>query len=85
MDSTNDGNIISGVWKGFRDFYQLGFIDRLPRLMAVQAEGSDAIVSALEGDGTIKAVSGQTVADSISVSIPRDGEAAVQAVGSRHL
>lgn len=75
-----DGNIISGVWKGFRDFYRLGFIDRLPRLLAVQAAGSDAVVRALEGDGTIQAVSGDTVADSIAVSLPRDGEAAVKAV-----
>lgn len=75
-----DGNIISGVWKGFTDFHRLGFIDRLPRLMPVQAEGSAAVVRALEGDGTITPVSGETVADSISVSVPRDGEAAVQAV-----
>ena len=75
-----DGNIISGVWKGFTDFQRIGFIDRLPRLLAVQAEGSAAVVRALEGDGTIKPVSGETVADSISVSVPRDGEAAVQAV-----
>ncbi|MFH0980540.1 MAG: threonine synthase [Planctomycetota bacterium] len=75
-----DGNIISGVWKGFADFQRMGFIERLPRLLAVQAEGSAAVVRALEGDGTIRAVSGVTVADSISVSLPRDGEAAVQAV-----
>jgi threonine synthase len=78
--SVGDGNIISGVWKGFEDFRRIGFIDRVPRLMAVQAEGSAAVVNALEGDGTITAVSGETVADSISVSVPRDGEAAVQAV-----
>ncbi len=75
-----DGNIISGVWKGFCDFHRIGFIDRLPKLLAVQAEGSDAIVSAVEGDGSINSVSGETVADSISVSVPRDGEAAVKAV-----
>lgn len=75
-----DGNIISGVWKGFEEFHRIGFIDRLPRLLAVQAEGSAAVVRALEGDGTIKPVSGETVADSISVSMPRDGAAAVQAV-----
>jgi threonine synthase len=78
--SVGDGNIISGVWKGFQDFQRIGFIDRLPKLLAVQAEGSAAVVDALEGDGTIRAVSGETVADSISVSVPRDGEAAVQAV-----
>lgn len=75
-----DGNIISGVWKGFEEFHKLGFIERLPRLLAVQAAGSAAVVKALEGDGTIEAVSGETVADSISVSVPRDGEAAVKAV-----
>ena len=75
-----DGNIISGVWKGFCDLHAIGFIDRMPRLLAAQAEHSDAIVAALEGDGTIKEVSGETVADSISVCVPRDGEAAVRAV-----
>jgi threonine synthase len=75
-----DGNIISGVWKGFEEFHRIGFIDRLPRLLAVQAQESDAVVRALEGDGTIRPVSGQTVADSISVCMPRDGEAALQAI-----
>lgn len=75
-----DGNILSGVWKGFVEFRRLGFIERLPRLLAVQAEGSAAIVNAAAGDGVIRPVSGETVADSISVSLPRDGEAAVQAI-----
>jgi len=75
-----DGNILSGVWKGFVEFQRLGFIDRLPKLLAVQAEGSAAIVKAAAGDGVIRPVSGETVADSISVSLPRDGEAAVKAI-----
>jgi threonine synthase len=75
-----DGNILSGVWKGFVEFQRLGFIERLPKLLAVQAEGSAAIVKAAAGDGVIRPVSGDTVADSISVSLPRDGEAAVKAI-----
>lgn len=75
-----DGNIISGVWKGFREFERLGFTDRSPKLLAVQAEGSAAVVHALSGDGVIRPVSGETIADSISVGLPRDGEAAVRAV-----
>jgi len=75
-----DGNIISGVWKGFCELAELGFIEKRPRLLAVQAAGSAAVVNAVRGDGVIRAVAGDTVADSISVSLPRDGEAAVQAV-----
>ncbi len=75
-----DGNIISGVWKGFRDLYGIGFIDRLPKLAACQAEGSDAVTRAFDLGSVIKPVEGRTVADSIAVSMPRDGEAAVQAL-----
>jgi threonine synthase len=75
-----DGNIISGVWKGFQEFQRLGLIERTPWLLAAQAEGSAAIVTAAAGDGVIRPVSGDTVADSISVSLPRDGDAAVKAI-----
>lgn len=75
-----DGNILTGVWKGFHEFHKLGLIDRTPRLLAVQAEGSAAIVDAVHGDGVVRPCSGNTVADSISVSLPRDGEAAVGAI-----
>jgi len=75
-----DGNIISGVWKGFKDLYNIGFIKKLPRLIAVQAEKSNAISQAFLRNSEIKEVSGDTIADSISVSIPRDGQSAVIAL-----
>lgn len=75
-----DGNIISGVWKGFKDLYNIGFINKLPRLVAVQAEKSNAISQAFITNSEIKEVSGDTIADSISVSIPRDGQSAVLAL-----
>ncbi|MEW5820232.1 MAG: threonine synthase [Cyanobacteriota bacterium] len=78
--SVGDGNIISGIWKGFTDLYKIGFIDKLPRLVACQAEHSNSVQLAVDGDGQIREVSGCTVADSISVSVPRDGKAAVMAV-----
>ncbi len=37
--SVGDGCTIAGVWKGLKDLYAAGFIDRLPRLISVQAEG----------------------------------------------
>jgi len=75
-----DGNIISGIWKGFVEFHRLGIIERLPQLVAVQAEHSDAVKRAFESGGDIQPVSGLTIADSISVSVPRDGLAAVMAI-----
>jgi threonine synthase len=75
-----DGNILSGIWKGFRDFHEVGLIDRLPRLVAVQSERSSAVADAVLGDGTIRPVKADTVADSISVDMPRDGAMAVRAV-----
>ena len=75
-----DGNIISGVWKGFRDLRGVGLIDRLPRLVAVQSSKSSAVADAVNGDGAIRTVKATTIADSISVDLPRDGDMAVRAV-----
>lgn len=75
-----DGNIISGVWKGLRELREIGLIDRLPRLAAAQAAGSDSIAKALAGDGVPRPVLGRTIADSVSVRLPKDGVAAVKAV-----
>ena len=78
--SVGDGNIISGIHKGFKDLVQLGWLARVPRLIGVQAEGSAAISKAFHGDTeTITPVSAKTIADSISVDLPRDGVRAVRA------
>lgn len=76
--SVGDGCIISGVAKGYTDMYNLGFIDRLPKLVAVQAEGCRPIVDAVNGDGTVKFVEPHTLADSIAVGIPRNRVMAVR-------
>lgn len=78
--AVGDGNIISGLWKGFRDLQALGFIDRAPKLVAVQAEGAAAIVNAVNGDGIVRPVPAHTIADSINVGYPNDGAMAVRAI-----
>lgn len=75
-----DGNIISGIWKGFKDLHGVGLISSLPALIAVQSEKSSAVADAVNGDGVIRPVKATTVADSISVDLPRDGDMAVRAV-----
>jgi threonine synthase len=78
--SVGDGNIISGLHKGFKDLHALGWLDRMPRIFGVQAEGSAAIANAFHtGTETIIPVSAKTLADSISVDLPRDGVRAVRA------
>ncbi|KAF0106699.1 MAG: threonine synthase [Anaerolineaceae bacterium] len=78
--SVGDGNIISGIHKGFKDLLALGWISRMPRLVGVQAEGSAAIANAFHaGVERITPVSASTIADSISVDLPRDGVRAVRA------
>ena len=78
--SVGDGNIISGLHKGFKDLHELGWIDRIPRLYGIQSEGSAAIYNAFQaGSEEILPVQANTLADSISVDLPRDGLRALRA------
>ena len=79
--SVGDGCIIGGLWKGLRDLYALGFIDKMPKLMGVQAEGSAVLYNAWrKGTEEIEPIVPNTLADSISVGIPRDRIKALRAV-----
>jgi threonine synthase len=78
--SVGDGNIISGLHKGFKDLARLGWLETMPRLFGVQSELSSAIANAFDaGNDTILPVNSTTIADSISVDLPRDGVRAVRA------
>jgi len=87
--SVGDGNIISGLHKGFKDLVNLRWLESMPRIFGVQAEGSAAIANAfLSGKEEIIPVIANTIADSISVDLPRDGVRAVRAAretGGRYL
>lgn len=73
---TGDGVIIAGVIKGFEDLAALGLIDCMPTFWAAQAEGSSAIARALE-TGRFEPRHSTTIADSISVDVPRNGSFAL--------
>lgn len=78
-----DGCIISGVAKGFRDLLALGFIDRLPQLIAVQAEGCAPIVQSVNsGEPVAYLKNPASCADSIAVGIPRNHLMAVRDIKS---
>jgi threonine synthase len=79
--AVGDGNIITGIWKGLLDLLALGWIDKMPKLMGVQAEGAAACYNAWRaGTDKITPVDAHTISDSISVGLPRDGTRAVRAV-----
>jgi threonine synthase len=78
-----DGCIIGGVHKGFKDLSALGWIDRMPRILGIQATGSSPLVDAweqgLEG-WEMQPVTAHSVADSIVAGLPRDRIKALRAV-----
>jgi threonine synthase len=78
-----DGCIIGGLHKGFKDLLALGWIDRLPRLMGVQAAGSAALYDAWVRNVDpldMTPIDAHTIADSISAGLPRDRIKAMRAV-----
>ncbi|NVO21129.1 MAG: threonine synthase [Bacteroidetes bacterium] len=72
-----DGVIISGVYKGFEDLLELEIIQKMPTIVAVQAEGSNNLIRNLDQSRFI-AYPSNTIADSISVDIPRNYHMAVK-------
>ena len=78
--SVGDGCTIAGVWKGFKDLYAVGLIDKLPRLISVQAEGCCPVNRAIERNAPIEPMEENTLADSIAVGLPRNGDKALAAI-----
>ena len=69
---TAGGTGIFCMWQGFKEFQTLGWIDRLPKLVAAQSDAAAPFVAALaNGSAVIAAVDArETVAESIQVGNP---------------
>ncbi|HBP66105.1 MAG TPA: threonine synthase [Desulfosporosinus sp.] len=78
--SVGDGCTIAGVWKGFKDLYQAGWIDRLPKIAGVQSTGCCPLVDAFLEDRPWRPKEENTIADSIAVGVPRNPDKALNAV-----
>jgi threonine synthase len=78
--AVGDGCIFSGLWKGFCDLREVGLMDRVPRLVGVQAAGAAPLVKAFaQGKGQAEPMEPVTRADSICVGVPRDQLKALRA------
>ncbi len=79
--SVGDGCTIGGVYTGFKDLYELGIIDRIPRILGVQSTGCCPFVNADKVPGhELVPTPEETLADSISVGVPRNPKKAQRAV-----
>ena len=78
--SVGDGCTIAGIWKGLQQMKELGVIDRLPRLLAAQAEHVNPFEYAVKHGELPRDQEGKTIADSIDVHVPRNWRKAVTAI-----
>ncbi len=66
-----DGAILAGLYKGFEELLRLHITNMIPNIVGVQAEGSPNFVNNL-GKKELHFTSSKTIADSISVDVPRN-------------
>jgi threonine synthase len=76
--------LLTGVWKGFTDFYKIGFIDSMPKLAAIQSTGCAPLVKAFCEEKTPFEIKPwrlpQTIAGGLADVLPWDGDAALVAL-----
>lgn len=79
--SVGDGCTIAGIWKGLVEMKKLGVIDRLPKLLGIQAAGVAPVMESLASGKLPLKTTGATIADSIDVPAPRNWRKAIYAMG----
>jgi threonine synthase len=77
----NAGNI-SAIWKGITEFHRAGFIDELPRMTGIQAEGAAPIAHAIWEcqDDIVPVENPETVATAIRIGAPVSSKKAIRAI-----
>ena len=77
----NAGNI-SAVWKGLKEFHELGFIKKLPKMTGIQAAGSAPIAQTIKAgsDKIVPVETPETIATAIRIGAPVSWKKAVNAI-----
>ena len=78
--SVGDGCTIGGIGKGLQEMRRLGFMDRVPRLLGVQAEGARPLLDAFVSGNDLAPSATNTIADSIAVGTPRNWRRAIHQI-----
>ncbi len=79
--SVGDGCSIAGTHKGLAEMHAIGLIDRVPKMLGVQAAGAAPLTKAFDaGAESVERMVANTFADSINVGMPRNPTKALRAV-----
>jgi threonine synthase len=78
--SVGDGCTVGGVYKGFKDLYEIGIINHIPKILGVQSDGCAPFVEAFINERPLEETEENTIADSIAVGIPRNPMKALRAI-----
>ncbi len=83
---TGGGTGLVGMYRAFHQLQELGWIDRVPRLMAIQSEGCAPVVRALETEAARVEpwAEPETVAPGLNVPAPFASERILEAIRSTH-
>ena len=76
------GTNISAIWKGFKEFYEMGFTDKLPRIIGVQPESVPTIVKAFDEKKKryVRVDKPASVASAVGIGEPLDDIKALNAL-----
>lgn len=71
---------IRGIFKGYRELKQTGYVDKLPKMVVVQSRNNSPIVSALKQgkDDVVPFTNFHTVAEAITTGNPMGGREIIQ-------
>lgn len=78
--TVGDGCTIAGAGKALTDLKMLGFIDKVPKLIGVQASGCAPIHRSFVTGTDLEPEEENTLADSIAVGVPRNPDKALAAI-----
>ena len=75
------GGLLTMIWKGFQEWRDAGYIDRVPRMVSVQALGCDAVTQAWEKGRPLQALDDCTsMVSGIILTNPPDGNLVLEAL-----
>lgn len=68
------GTNLAGIWKGFQEFYTLGLIEKMPRIIGVQPTGCDTICGAFQkhDERFTFVAKPNTIASAVGIGVPQD-------------